>query len=80
MNAKSMQVEVMKTYLSVAPMFLGALSMTMRTAEKAVVNSASIQKRARSSEKNAYVIATKQQVECDIEKFEVDAVHLMYFY
>ena len=53
MNEKSMQVEVMKTYLSVAPMFLGAFSMTMRTAEKAVVNSASIQKSARLSAKKA---------------------------
>ena len=53
MNAKSMQVEVMKTYLRVAPMFLGALSMTTRTAEKAVVNSASIQNSARLSEQES---------------------------
>ena len=57
MNAKSMHVEVMNMYLRVAPMFLGALSITMSTAEKAVVNSASIQKRARLSEKNANVMA-----------------------
>ena len=53
MKAKSMQVDVMKMYFSVAPMFLGALRMTMRTAEKAVVISASIQKSARLSAKKA---------------------------
>src|SRR5664280_326307 len=62
MNEKSMQVEVMKTYFRVAPMFLGAFSITMRTAEKAVVNSASIQKRARLSAKKAYVIAINSRL------------------
>ena len=51
MKANSIQVEVMKMYLSAAPMFFGALSMTIRTAEKAVVNSASIQNNAKLSAK-----------------------------
>ena len=52
MNENNMHVDVMKTYLRVAPMFLGALRITTRTAEKAVVNSANIQKSARLFEKN----------------------------
>jgi hypothetical protein len=62
MKEKSIHVEVMKTYFRVAPMFLGAFSMTMRTAEKAVVNSAKIQKSARLSAKNAYVIAIRSRL------------------
>ncbi len=62
MKEKSMQVEVMKMYFRVAPMFLGAFRMTIRTAENAVVNSASIQKRARLSAKKAYVIAISSRL------------------
>ena len=61
MKAKSMQVEVMNTYLRVAPMFLGAFKMTISTAEKAVVNSARIQNRARLSKK-AYVMAISSRL------------------
>jgi hypothetical protein len=55
---KSMHVEVMKMYFRAAPIFFGAFNMTIRIAEKAVVNSARIQNKAKLFAKNVKVMFT----------------------